>query len=610
LLNPNRSPTLATQAFIRPIPLGTRIAMLAATSSENSGISLMLVESGLTLISLGIAFALPTLGSSAFARVERAFMALARRRQLAVTAVGIAAFLLRLALLPFIPIPLPFVPDDFSFLLAADTFAHGRLANPTPPMWVHFESIHISMQPTYMSMYFPAGGLVLAAGKVLFGCPWFAILVVTALMSAAICWALQAWLPPGWALLGGVLVILRIGLFSYWINSYSAATSLAALGGALVLGAVPRLTRKPRALEAILLGIGAGLLVLSRPYEGVLLCLPVAVYLGHWAIRGENRPKPAQLARLGALSVLIAMVAVAWLAWYDYRAFGSPTTLPYSVNRAQYAMAPYYVWQGPRPEPAYHHDAMRRFYTFNELKAYNQIHSLTGFLPQTLAKLIRTFMFFAGVILLVPLIMIRRVFHDRRVRFLLICVLILAAGMTIENYLIAHYLAPFTVAFYAIGLQAMRHLRVWRPGDNPVGSTLVRLIVLSCLILAALRPFAGPLHLALPEWPASYWTDRWYGPDHFGTERARVQAAFEHMPGRQLVIVRYSDIHNPLDEWVANAADINDAKVVWAREMNSTDNRELIGYFRDRTVWLVQPDSIPAVVSPWPASESPALAAH
>jgi hypothetical protein len=580
--------------------------MLVASSSENSGVSLMLVESGLTVISLGLAFALPKFGSSGFSRVEQAFMALARRRGLAVAAVGIAAFLLRLALLPFIPVPLPFVPDDFSFLLAADTFAHGRLANPTPAMWIHFESIHISMQPTYMSMYFPAGGLVLAAGKVLFGCPWIGILCATALMCAAICWMLQAWLPPGWALLGGILAILRIGLFSYWINSFSAASSLAAFAGALVLGAMLRLVRKPRALEAILLGVGMGLLVISRPYEGVLLCLPVALYLGHWAFFGKNRPAPARLARLAAIPVLVTLIAVAWLGWFDSRAFKNPLTLPYTVNRAQYAMAPYYVWQAPRPEPAYHHNDLRRFYSFNELEDFKKIHSLGGFIPRSVAKLVRSFEFFAGVILLVPLIMIRRVFRDRRVRFLVLCTLVLAGGMAIENFLIPHYLAPFTAAFYAIGLQAMRHLRVWRPGDLPVGTALIRFTVVSCMVLAALRPFAGPLHLALQEWPASHWTDRWYGPDHFGTERARVQEAFEHLPGRQLVIVRYSEKHNSLDEWVYNSADIDGAKVVWAREMGSTDNRELIGYYRDRSVWLVQPDSLPAIVSPWPASESPA----
>jgi hypothetical protein len=106
----------------------------------------------------------------------------------AVAAVGLSALLLRLAILPFCPIPIPFVPDDFSFMLSGDTFAHGRPTNPTPAMWTHFESIHISMQPTHMSRYFPAQGLILAAGKTLLGYPWFDLLMNTAFMCAAICW--------------------------------------------------------------------------------------------------------------------------------------------------------------------------------------------------------------------------------------------------------------------------------------------------------------------------------------------------------------------------------------------------------------------------------------
>src|SRR5260370_26954664 len=202
---------------------------MALSSSDAS--PMMAIEVGLSAIAAAVAFGWPRLGNSSFSRVERAFGRIAYKKRTAILLVGLIQVLLRLALLPIFPIPNPIAPDDFSFMLAADTFEHGHLANPTPAMWVHLESIHITMQPTYTTMYFPAQGLVMAAGKVFFGNRWYGILLMSALMCAGICWMLQAWLPPRRALLGGLLAVLRLGLFSYWLNTETAAGTITSPAG-------------------------------------------------------------------------------------------------------------------------------------------------------------------------------------------------------------------------------------------------------------------------------------------------------------------------------------------------------------------------------------------
>ena len=576
----------------------------------NSGLSARFIEGSLTLIAVAASFAWPRFGHGWFARLERAFGKLARRKQLSVAVVGLSVVLLRLALLPLLPIPLPFVPDDFSFLLAADTFAHGRLTNPTPSMWVHFESIHIDMKPTYMSMYFPGTGLVMAAGKVLFGHPWYGILIANALMCAAICWMLQAWLPATWAFLGGMLAVLRISLFSYWINTYTGGGAIAALGGALVLGSLPRFMRHAQFRHAMLMAVGIVLLVYTRPYEGMLLCLPVAAVLGHWLFKGKNRPNAAALVRRTAVPLMLLIAAATWLGYYDYRAFGSPFTLPYTINRATYAIAPYYIWQTPRPEPTYRHPVMRSFYRDNELSGYYLIHSFAGFLAQTSFKIIRTLLFFAGFALFPPIFMVRHVVFDRRIRFLFISLLVITAGMSIEIYLLPHYLAPFTAVAYAIGLQAMRHLRVWSPERQTVGLALVRASLIICVFMTGIRPFDRSLGFPVYKFPVTNWNSGWYGPDSFGTIRAGIENQLEKLPGKQLVLVRYSTQHNPLDEWVYNSSDFDTSQVIWAHDMDAAHNRELFQYYKNRQVWLIQPDQQPARITPYlmdPPATSAAL---
>ena len=151
-------------------------------------------------------------------------------------------------------------------------------------------------------------------------------------------------------------------------------------------------------------------------------------------------------------------------------------------------------------------------------------------------------------------------------------------GLSIETFLLPHYVAPFLAGFYAIMLQCMRHLRFWGSGPRPEGLFLVRAIPIICLTVDVLcvGSQASPQRA-----PGS------------GFPRASALATLEEKPGGQLAVVRYTPDHDPLKEWVYNSADIDRSKVVWAREMGEASNLELLRYYKDRTVWLVEPDLSP-----------------
>jgi hypothetical protein len=73
----------------------------------------------------------------------------------------------------------------------------------------------------------------------------------------------------------------------------------------------------------------------------------------------------------------------------------------------------------------------------------------------------------------------------------------------------------------------------------------------------------------------------------------------DSLPGEHLVIVHYGPNHNVHHEWVYNAADIDRSKIVWARDIPGQDFQPLLNYFKNREVWLLEPDQSPPALRPY-----------
>jgi len=430
---------------------------------------------------------------------------------------------------------------------------------------------------------------------------------------------------------------------------------VAATGAALVLGALPRIWDRRRPRDAILFGVGAAVLATSRPVEGFIFCVPLGVALLCWILRQESSMRRISIRRVIVPLAAMLCCIVGFVAFYNWRVAGSPVVFPHFIEQRRYITTAIFLWQRDKPPISYANPQFEDFY-HNFLPSLYQA-SWAAAEGQLEWKSTAFWQFFLGPALVIPFFALPWVLKNPRNRLLLVQVVLSALGLWIVVYYNPHYAAPIMVTIVVLMMQGMRILREWRIRGHAIGVGWTRLIVLFSLLigpahlvrlsLSGRNPNVALLHhhnllvlaataAALALWRLGsqralqlssrharmisccellllaavmlqiavlqrnlYPDDYPFVDDLAEPFRKPVEQKLDALPGEHLVLVRYAKDHNSGEEYVYNEADIDHAKIVWAREIPGMDLGPLLNYFRNRDVWVFEPDEDDESVTPY-----------
>lgn len=520
-----------------------------------------------------------TKAGGAFNRVERWIVALSRRPLLAAAFVAANAVALRAALLPVLGAPVPYFPDDFSILLQGQMLALGQFSMPAHPLHPFFESFYVNQLPRYGSMYFLGRGLPLAVGNLFFGSPWAGVWLSLIALAVGVLWMLRAWVSAPLALVGSILVTLKFGVLSGWINTYHGG-GLAALGGVLVLGAYPRLMLKARWRDGIALGAGLSILMVSRPFEGLLFSAPLMIALAIHFIRKLAGREFLPVVKAALPVGLLTSVGLLLMLNYNVATTGDVVTDPYSQHRSTHAIAPPFLFREKTTPSLTLPANMTRRYKIEALP-HDRRYSLVGLAHKIFQTIKIMLQFYVGPIFTIPFLVGVTLILMHKHFALLTSGALLSVGVLVNTWDYSQYWAPGFGLFLIAIMKGFGRLRSWRFGLRPSGLLLSRSLPVGAAVMTALPAVALYAGSTKPT-PEPF--NRSCCAVHTQTPRSLVIEQLLESPGPDLVIVRHRLNDPTYLTLVANEANIDQAEIVWAHDLGSA-NQRLLDYYPNRKVW-------------------------
>jgi len=352
--------------------------------------------------------------------------------------------------------------------------------------------------------------------------------------------------------------MMEFGPVSSWTNSYWGGAYTAA-AGCLVFGALPRLRDHRRTRDAVLLGLGLGLHLLSRPFESVLVLLGVMLFLA---------PDWKNAGRAGAIAALVCAPFGGIVLAHDKAVTGACTTLPYSLSQYQYGVPASFTFQ---PHPVPHKELTREQgldYKMQRAFRAREVDDFQTYFARLVYR-IRYLRFFLYPPLYLALIVYLVRVRNYRFAWVALTLLLLALGTNFYPLFLPHYVAGVACLFVLVSVEGLRR----------IGPAAARVLVYLCVV----------------QFVFSYFTYSQREPE----PRIEVNRQLAKTPGKLLVLVRYWPNHIFQQEWVYNAADIDGSRIVWARDLGDAEDRKLVHYYPDRTILLLEPDARPPKLSPY-----------
>ena len=332
----------------------------------------------------------------------------------------------------------------------------------------------------------------------------------------------------------------------------------------------------------IFLGLGIAVLVNSRPFEGILVGLPLGCLALPWKIQWDSVKNRCFLKKIVLPFILILAITAVGVGAYNKAVTGRASVFPYMLYVKNQMAVPLFIWEPLRPMPAFKNPSVRNFERAYINGYYLQKRTWKGFWADVTGDVYRIFKFYFGYVLAIPAAFFLLGFLSKGrgiVKFVLI-VLILAGTCAVMTYQAhAHYFSPLTSLAVLLVVMGLRTLAGFFKRSAMSLIFVVIIIQLLINILVDVRPVMLVSYGHL---------EQGQGVDNFRFyTRDQLIKELTQKGGKHLVLVDNPPHRFYHNDWVYNGADIDKEPIVWARSMDDKKNAELLAYYKDRQVWRI-----------------------